>query len=108
MTKKKPPKSHEKELPESDIIGMMRDQLGRKLTTTASQFKMPTFFTKSKGAEGKSPGTVVSRGLKLRRKDDNALVTVDSVGDHSVVVEMPNGELYNISKTDLDEKFELD
>jgi len=108
MTGKKLKEKSHTNLPESDIIGMMRGQLGKRLGNMASKFKLPSFMDKDKGVEGKSPGTVVSRGLKLRRKEDNVLVTVDAVGEHSVVVKLHNGELYSISKTDLDEKFELD
>jgi hypothetical protein len=112
MSKPKPNKDKTKgskinDLPEAEIINLMKNQLGRKLTTHAKNFKIPG--TKAQqGSEGKTPGTVVSPGLKLRNKEDNTLVTVDSVGQHTVVISLPNGELYNIRMDELDEKFELD
>ena len=113
MAKPKPKKESAKALPESEVISMMRRDLNRKLHGFADKFS-------SHGAQGKTPGTVVSPGLKLKRKEDNTLVTVVAVNQNDVIVEIPPpatsgehaGELYTVLKytvlkDELDDKYEL-
>ena len=94
------------QIDEAGVIALLRMETEQKLRRFAEKFGLEGVL--HPGGQGKADGTVVSPGLKLRRKEDNALMTVDTIGGDVIRLRTSNGELYDIQSAELDELFDLD
>ena len=94
------------QIDEAGVIALLKMETEQKLRRVAEELGIEGRL--EPGGQGKADGTVVSPGLKLRRKSDNALMTVDQIGGDMIRLRTPDGELYDILSAELDEEFELD
>lgn len=92
---------------ESTIIKMLEREMSDRLTRIVELYGLKSELETSDN-EGKADGTMVSPGLKLRRKSDNMLMTVDTIGREMIRLRTPDGELYDVMSAKLDDEFELD
>lgn len=96
------------EIDQHSVIEMLRKQhtvrLRRIIDKYGQHLEGPF---KSVKTNGKQPGTVVSTGLMLRRKEDGMLVTVDSIDSCGVHVDQSDGRQYTIDIKKLDDEYEL-
>lgn len=94
------------DIDEAGVIALLRKETEQKLRRVVEKYGMEGQL--EKGSQGKADGTVVSPGLKLRRKKDNMLMTVDTIGTEQILMRTPKGELYQVLTKQLDDQFELE
>ncbi len=97
----------EVDIAEAAIIKMLHNESIKRLALLNEKNAGAKLTNQEKTVDS-TTGTVVSKGLKLRRKSDNTLMTVSKTGDNFVQLSTPAGELYKVMIADLDKDFELD
>lgn len=88
-------------LSEAHVIQVFKEEHEKHLTKIREEIDM--YFKHSGDVDN-----VISPELKVRKKDDKVLYTIDSVSPRDVVLRAPEGSLVKVSQSQLEKDFEID
>jgi len=93
-----------KPLTEADILRVMREEWNAKVSHLAEQIDMVMTSKIGKNQEAE----VLAPELKVKHKESNLRYTISSVGPRDVILRTPEGELFLVSKEQLENEYRLD